>query len=102
MSDTTTDRSTVPPTVPVPSTASVPSTDPVPSTTVLDRLADDTGAQAMEYAMLGGAGVASVSVLTWLMRQPWFEEAIKEFFTGLFGSLLDRIGDLLPAFGAIA
>jgi Flp pilus assembly pilin Flp len=87
-----------------PSTGIDPTPGPVDQNTTLDvvgRLADDTGAQAMEYAMLGGAGVASVSVLTWLMRQPWFEEAIQEFFTGLFGSLLDRIGDLLPAFGAI-
>ena len=87
-----------------PSTGIDPTPGPVDQNTtpdVVGRLADDTGAQAMEYAMLGGAVVASVSVLTWLMRQPWFEEAIQEFFTGLFGSLLDRIGDLLPAFGAI-
>lgn len=68
---------------------------------LLHRLDDETGAQAMEYAMLGGAGVASVSVLTWLIRQDWFEEAMREFFTGLLESLSRTVFDLLPSFGGV-
>lgn len=62
---------------------------------------DDRGAQAMEYAMLGGAGVASVSVLTWILNQDWFRESIEQFIGGLFTSLGERVMDLLPSVGGL-
>ena len=68
----------------------------------LTRLRDaEDGAQAMEYAMLGGAGVASVSVITWILSQQWFRDAVEDFVTGLFGSLGERVLDLLPSIGGL-
>lgn len=76
--------------------------DDAPDQPPLARLHDDDrGAQAMEYAMLGGAGVASVSVLTWILNQDWFRESIEQFIGGLFTSLGERVMDLLPSVGGL-
>lgn len=75
-------------------------TDHEPATddgaSIIDRLRDETGAQAMEYAMLGGAGVASVSLITWLTRQPWLREAIESMVVELLSRLGGFITDILP------
>lgn len=47
------------------------------------RLADDTGAQAMEYAMLSGAAAAACGGIGILLRS----EAFQDFLREILGSL---------------
>lgn len=57
----------------------------------LRRLHDeDLGAEAMEYALLGGAGAAACGGLAAF----WQSEAFRAFL----GSLVTRVGDLLFSF----
>lgn len=76
-------------------TPTLPDTKAGEPTTRVD-LTDDTGAQAMEYAMLGGAGAATVSLLAYCTRQDWFQAIIEDLFTGVFDRLFDTIANLLP------
>lgn len=59
-------------------------------------LRDDRGAQAMEYAMVGGVGVFACSLLTLLLASDRF----KGFLDSIIGGAIDWLGGILPGIGS--
>lgn len=68
----------------------IPPTDAMPTRLrgFTHRLHEDTGAQAAEYAMLGGVSAAACSALMVLLRNPETMQGVIEAVVGALGSFI--------------